>query len=130
VYIHAQQLKGIIGQDNWTNNWTNFKPATTEYNEATTILTGIISSDMVLKRTNTYVMIGVVYVTNKATLTIEAGTVIRGDKQTCGTLVITKGSKIMAEGNETAPIILLQIASLYQENQAIGAELSFLAMSY
>jgi carbonic anhydrase/acetyltransferase-like protein (isoleucine patch superfamily) len=61
----------------------------------TTILTGIISSDMVLKRTNTYVMIGVVYVTNKATLTIEA--VIRGDKQTCGTLVITKGSKIMAE---------------------------------
>jgi hypothetical protein len=31
----------------------------------------------------------------------------------------------MAEGNETAPIILLQIASLYQENQAIGAELSF-----
>jgi uncharacterized membrane protein len=26
VYIHAQQLKGIIGQDNWTNNWTNFKP--------------------------------------------------------------------------------------------------------
>jgi hypothetical protein len=27
----------------------------------------------------------------------------------------------MAEGNETAPIILLQIASLYQENQAIGA---------
>jgi hypothetical protein len=35
-------------------------------------------------------MIGVVYVTNKATLTIEAGTVIRGDKQTCGTLVITR----------------------------------------
>jgi hypothetical protein len=89
----------------------------------TTILTGIISSDMVLKRTNTYVMIGVVYVTNKATLTIEAGTVIRGDKQTCGTLVITKGSKIMAEGNETAPIILPN--TFYQENQAIGAELSF-----
>ena len=105
VYIHAQQLKGIIGQDNWTNNWTNFKPASTEYNEATTILTGIISSDMFLKRINTYVMIGVVYITNKATLTIEAGTVIRGDKETCGTLVITKSSKIMAEGNETAPIV-------------------------
>jgi hypothetical protein len=64
---------------------------------------------MVLKRTNTYVMIGVVYVTNKATLTIEAGTVIRGDKQTCGTPVITKGSKIMAEGNETAPVLFYQI---------------------
>jgi hypothetical protein len=58
---------------------------------------------MVLKRTNTYVMIGVVYVTNKATLTIEAGTVIRGEN--LWNPVITKGSKIMAEGNETAPII-------------------------
>jgi hypothetical protein len=103
--INAQQLKGIIGEDNWLNNWTNFKPASTEYNEATTILTGVISSNMTLQRKNTYRLIGVVYVTNKATLTIEAGTVIRGDKETCGTLVITKGSKIMAEGNETAPII-------------------------
>lgn len=103
--INAQQLKGIIGEDNWLNNWTNFKPATTEYNEATTILTGVISSNMTLQRKNTYRLIGVVYVTNKATLTIEAGTVIRGDKETCGTLVVTKGSKIMAEGNETAPII-------------------------
>jgi hypothetical protein len=34
----------------------------------------------------------------------------------------------MAEGNETAPIVFYQTASLYQENQAIGAELSFLAM--
>jgi hypothetical protein len=81
VYIHAQQLKGIIGQDNWTNNWTNLSPQLQSTMRQTTILTGIISSDMVLKRTNTYVMIGVVYVTNKATLTIEAGTVIRGDKQ-------------------------------------------------
>ncbi len=105
LYINAQQLKGIIGEENWLNNWTNFKPASTEYNEATTILTGVISSNMTLQRKNTYRLIGVVYVTNKATLTIEPGTVIRGDKETCGTLVITKGSKIMAEGNETAPIV-------------------------
>ncbi len=105
LYINAQQLKGILGEDNWFNNWTNFKPASTEYNEATTILTGVISSNMTLQRKNTYRLIGVVYVTNKATLTIEPGTVIRGDKETCGTLVITKGSKIMAEGNETAPIV-------------------------
>jgi hypothetical protein len=105
LYINAQQLKGILGEDNWFNNWTNFKPASTEYNEATTILTGVISSNMTLQRKNTYRLIGVVYVTNKATLTIEAGTVIRGDKESCGTLVITKGSKIMAEGNETAPIV-------------------------
>jgi hypothetical protein len=44
--LQAQQLKGIIGEDNWLNNWTNFKPAMTEYNETTHILSGVISSDM------------------------------------------------------------------------------------
>ena len=48
---------------------------------------------------------GVVYLTNNAVLTIEPGTIIKGDLETCGTLVITKGSKIMAEGEETNPII-------------------------
>lgn len=105
IQLNAQQLKGISGDGNWLNNWTNFKPATTEYNEASNILSGVISSDMVLSRKNTYRLVGVVYVTNKATLTIESGTVIRGDKETCGTLVITKGSKIIAEGNETSPIV-------------------------
>lgn len=103
--LQAQQLKGIIGEDNWLNNWTNFKPAMTEYNETTHILSGVISSDMVLNRKNTYLLTGIVYLTNKATLTIEAGTTIRGDQESCGTLVITKGSKILAEGNETAPIV-------------------------
>jgi len=50
-------------------------------------------------------LVGVVYVTNNATLTIEPGTVIRGDDKTCGTLVITNGSKIVAEGLETDPIV-------------------------
>ena len=45
------------------------------------------------------------YVVNNAVLTIEQGTVIRGDSKTCGTLVITKGAKIIAEGTESFPII-------------------------
>ena len=105
IFVQAQQVKGIYGDSNWFTNWTNFRPATTEYRTSTQILTGIISSNMTLSRTNTYQLVGVVYVTNKAILTIESGTVIRGDKESCGTLVITKGCKIMAEGNETAPII-------------------------
>jgi uncharacterized membrane protein len=105
IFMQAQQVKGIYGDSNWFTNWTNFRPATTEYSNSTHILTGIISANMTLLRKNTYQLVGVVYVTNKATLTIESGTVIRGDKESCGTLVITKGSKIMAEGNETAPIV-------------------------
>lgn len=103
--IYSQQAKGIIGQNNWSNNWTNFKPATEEYPEATTILTGKIDKDLTLHKKQTYRLMGVVYVTNNAVLTIEPGTVIRGDVETCGTLVITKGAKIMAEGKDTDPIV-------------------------
>ncbi|RXM46860.1 hypothetical protein [Flavobacterium sp. YO64] len=100
-----QQPKGIIGSSNWMNNWTNFKPANTEYNEATNIIAGNIDKDTKLVKRNTYQLVGVVYVTNNATLTIEPGTVIRGDDKTCGTLVVTNGAKIMAEGLETDPIV-------------------------
>ncbi|WP_335583354.1 hypothetical protein [Flavobacterium crassostreae] len=101
----AQQPKGIFGVSNWMYNWTNFKPATTDYNEATDIITGVISKDTKLYKRNTYLLNGIVYVTNNAVLTIEPGTVIRGDQESCGTLVVTKGAKIIAEGNETDPIV-------------------------
>lgn len=100
-----QQPKGIIGNTNWMNNWTNFNPAKIEYNEATNIIAGTIDKDTKLSKRNTYQLVGVVYVTNNATLTIEPGTVIRGDDKTCGTLVITNGAKIIAEGLETDPIV-------------------------
>ena len=38
-------------------------------------------------------------------MTIEQGTVIRGDSKTSGTLVITKGAKIIAEGTQSFPIV-------------------------
>lgn len=105
-FLHAQQqTKGIIGTNNWMNNWTNFKPVANEYGEATNIIAGTIDKDTKLLKRNTYQLVGVVYVTNNATLTIEPGTVIRGDDKTCGTLVITNGAKIMAEGLETDPIV-------------------------
>ncbi|MRX38005.1 hypothetical protein GJU43_01840 [Flavobacterium sp. LC2016-23] len=105
-FLHAQQqTKGIIGTNNWMNNWTNFKPVANEYGEATNIIAGTIDKDTKLLKRNTYQLVGVVYVTNNATLTIEPGTVIRGDDKTCGTLVITNGAKIVAEGLETDPIV-------------------------
>nr|WP_315223182.1 hypothetical protein [uncultured Flavobacterium sp.] len=103
-FLQAQQ-KGITGNTNWMSNWTNFKPTAIEYNEATNIIAGTIDKDTKLYKRNTYQLVGVVYVTNNAVLTIEPGTVIRGDDKTCGTLVIANGSKIIAEGLETDPII-------------------------
>lgn len=100
-----QQPKGIAGTSNWMTNWTSFKPAGNDYGEATNIIAGTIDKDTRLSKRNIYHLVGVVYVTNNATLTIEPGTVIRGDDKTCGTLVITNGAKIIAEGLETDPII-------------------------
>lgn len=105
IHLNAQQIKGITGDANWLGYWTNFKPSTTVYKDSDQILTGIIDKDLKLTKNNTYKLIGTVYVTNKAVLTIEPGTVIRGDKESCGTLVITKGCKIMAEGTVAEPIV-------------------------
>jgi len=101
----AQQEKGIIGSSNWLNNWTEFKPQNTEYNETNQILYGKITANTTLLKKNTYLLQGPVYVTNNAVLTIEPGTVIKGDYETNGALVITKGAQIIANGTETDPIV-------------------------
>lgn len=41
----AQQEKGIIGFNSWLNNWTEFKPNKSEYNEPNQIITGTIAVD-------------------------------------------------------------------------------------
>lgn len=102
---NAQQEKGIIGYNNWLNNWTEFRPNKVEYGEASQILAGSISVNTKLLKRNVYVLQGQVYVTNNAVLTIEPGTIILGDFETKGSLVITKGAQIIADGLETDPIV-------------------------
>ncbi|MCF7560012.1 hypothetical protein L3X39_05130 [Sabulilitoribacter multivorans] len=103
--IYSQQEKGIIGSNNWLRNWTEFKPNQTEYGEPTQILSGSITKDTRLLKRDVYLLLGSVFVTNGATLTIEPGTVIYGDFATKASLTIAKGSKIIAEGTVTDPII-------------------------
>ncbi len=109
---NAQQEKGITGLNNWLNNWTEFKPNKVEYGEANQILAGNISANTKLLKRNIYLLQGNVYVTNNAVLTIEPGTVIIGDFETKGTLVITKGASIIADGLETDPIVFTSNRSL------------------
>jgi hypothetical protein len=54
---------------------------------------------------NTYLMKGFVYVVNGATLNIEPGTIIKGDKDTKATLVVEKGGVINAAGTAAKPIV-------------------------
>jgi len=68
-------------------------------------LTGNITSNITLKSDINYVLNGWVYVKSPATITIEAGTVIKGKVDTKASLVIERGAKIMAEGTAAKPII-------------------------
>lgn len=52
-----------------------------------------------------YLLQGYVYVTAGATLTIDPGVIIRGDKDTKGALIIERGAQIMAVGTATQPIV-------------------------
>ncbi len=109
---NAQQEKGIIGFTSWLNNWTDFKPNKSEYNEPNQIITGTIAVDSKLFKKNVYLLMGNVYVTNKAKLTVEPGTVIIADAESKASLIITKGASLIAEGTETDPIVFTSSRSI------------------
>jgi hypothetical protein len=78
------------------------------------IITGELKGETTFKATNKYLLKGFVYVTEGAKLTIEAGTVIFGDKDSKGTLVVERGGQLIAEGTAEKPIV-------FTSNQAAGS---------
>lgn len=103
--MFSQQEKGIVGENNWLNNWTEFVPNILDYGEPTQILAGNITQDTRLTKRHIYLLQGSVFISNNAILTIEPGTVIIGDFDSKGSLTISRGAKIIAEGEQTDPII-------------------------
>ncbi|PWJ60214.1 hypothetical protein CLV98_101395 [Dyadobacter jejuensis] len=77
------------------------------------VVSGKITTNTTWTANNQYLLSGFVYVESGVTLTIEPGTVIKGDKPTKGSLIIQPGAKIMAEGTADAPIV-------FTSNQAKG----------
>ena len=69
------------------------------------ILEGEITSDMTLKAADNNLLRGFVYVTDGVTLTIEPGTVIKGEKSSKGSLIVERGGKLIAEGTAEKPIV-------------------------
>ncbi len=76
---------------------------------ATATLSGVISANTTLFSNTVYYLSGLVYVSGGATLTIQPGTIIRGLPGTTGVpgggLIITRGSKIDAQGTASCPIV-------------------------
>lgn len=97
---------GAFGTNDWTAGWCEWNPQTKSYPSPTvTVNAGDISTNTTWTSDNTYLLNGWVYVTNGATLTIEPGTIIRGDYVNKGSLIIERGAKIVAQGTASNPIV-------------------------
>lgn len=64
----------------------------------------VFTGKQTLKK-GTYTLNGWVYIANGAELTIEPGTVIKGDKQTKAALIVERGGKLNAKGSASQPIV-------------------------
>lgn len=96
---------GPAGSTDWTSGWANWDPENTAYPATTSEVNTDITSNTTWATGSVILLKNKVYVTNGATLTIQPGVIIRGDKATEGTLIISRGSKIMAAGAASSPIV-------------------------
>ncbi len=78
----------------------------------TITLQGRINADTILRKQNTYILKGLVYMVGNHTMTIEAGTTVKGSLSGAdvAALIITRGSKLVAVGNASEPIIFTSAA--------------------
>ncbi|MBC6697192.1 T9SS type A sorting domain-containing protein [Hymenobacter sp. BT190] len=72
---------------------------------AAVTVSGSITSNTTWTSNNIYLLSGFVYVESGATLTIQPGTIIKGDKASKGTLIIKQGARIEASGTAAQPIV-------------------------
>lgn len=90
----------------WTEGWTNWTPESTSYGNPTVTISTSITTNTTWTSNNVYLIQGLIYVRNGATLTIEPGTVIRGDNATANSsLVVARGAKLNAIGTPCNPIV-------------------------
>ena len=77
-------------------------------------VSGSITSNTTWTSDNIYLLNGFVYVDNNATLTIQPGTIIKGDKASLASLIVRQGGKLIAEGTAAQPIV-------FTSNQPVGS---------
>jgi hypothetical protein len=95
----------------WTAGWSNFDAENTVYPATTQTVSADITTNT--SWSGVILLQNKIYVKNNATLTIAPGTIIRGDKATQGSLIITRGAKINAQGTVNQPIV-------FTSNEPVG----------
>jgi hypothetical protein len=102
----------------WTDNWTNWDPQNTYYPAPTVNVNTNITTNTTWTKNNVYLLQGTIYVDSSVTLTIEAGTVVRGDANTViSALVIERGARLIANGTPCNPIV-------FTSSKAAGSRVS------
>ena len=114
-FFEQVNYAGAFGTYDWTQGWANWDPQNTSYPGTTvTIPAGHITSNQTWTSGNTYLLNGWVYIDAGVTLTIQPGTVIRGDAANKGALIIERGGKLIANGTASQPIV-------FTSNKAAGS---------
>lgn len=87
---------------------------------------GILTENETWTANNVYILEGKVVVDNGVTLTIEAGTIIKGAKgqeASASALVVDQGGKLMANGTAESPIIFTSVDDNIEPGQKAGTNL-------
>jgi len=87
---------------------------------------GILTADETWSGDSIYVLNGRVVVPAGIKLTIEPGTIVKGkegDGANASTLIIAQGGKLMAQGTESAPIIMTSILDNITVGESAGTNL-------
>lgn len=100
--------------DSISGNVVNFTITTLP--DGTVQLEGNSNQNYTFDSSKTYLLKGFVYVEEGATLTVQPGTVIKGDKTTKGTLIIKRGGKILANGTSANPIVFTSAEAIGTRN--------------
>ena len=75
------------------------------WSQAQIIVSGEITQNTTWTNNNIYIISGWLYVRDGAALTIEPGTLIKGDFATKGALIVERGAKLYADGTAEQPIV-------------------------
>jgi hypothetical protein len=112
TYKGAFPVTDNTAATDWTASWANFNPETTVYPATTTTVSANVTTNTTWS--GVILLQNKIYVKGNVTLTIAPGTIIRGDLATQGSLIVTKGSKLIAEGTASSPIV-------FTSNEAVGS---------
>ncbi|MEP2058960.1 MAG: hypothetical protein ABJJ05_14205, partial [Maribacter litoralis] len=109
--------------DDDTPTITDDDPVVEEPTGEVITLTGVLTEDQTWESENIYILDGRVIVDEGVTLTIEAGTIIKGEEgleTLASALVVDQGATLIAEGTASEPIIFTSVLDDIAQGETTG----------